>query len=609
MAYIGKKPEDLIRGNSTYNSFTGDGSTTAFDVTNILPDGGQYDVEVFVDNVRQEAGASKSYTIGNDGSGDLKRITFNVAPDSDSEIYVINPGRETSLITVNDNTISAAKIQSDAVITAKILDSNVTTGKIAADAITGAKIADDAINSEHITDGSVDNIHLAGSITNAKLSNSSITINGTAVSLGGSVTAGTDWQAVTVADGSTTLAAAAGKGYFLDTNTGVIEVFLPASPTRGDTIILVDYSGTFSTNKVLINTGGKNIDSTETTSEYELTTNNVVVELVFVDNNKGWLVKENEAKSGPSLTNDGSGYTPVTYLSATGGTVSTSGDFKLHIFTGDGNFVTGSTVGNATGGGDTDYIVVAGGGAGGFDGGGGGGAGGFRMANSLGLPGPTTSPLANPSGLALSASTTYPITVGGGASDKPNTGVAGSGSNSIFSTITSAGGGGGSPGGPACRPAGAGGSGGGGDRAASSSPQKGAGNTPPVSPPQGNPGQFHPGEIGGGGGGAGGTGAADCNGNGGVGTFVSPSIGGPAGTPGPVSSTKYFSGGGAGGHNPGSVPDATQTGGSGGGGGDGVAGTANTGGGGGAGDAAGGVPQTGKAGGKGIVIIRYKFQN
>jgi len=421
--------------------------------------------------------------------------------------------------------------------------------------------------------------------------------------------AGITWNAVTVADGSTQLTASAGNGYFLDTNAGVIEVFLPASPTRGDTIVLADYAGHFALNKVLINTGGKNIDSTETTSEYELTTNNVVVELVFVDNNKGWLVKENEAKSGPSLTNDGSGYTPVTYLSATGGTVSTSGDFKLHIFTGDGNFVTGSTVGNATGGGDTDYIVVAGGGAGGFDGGGGGGAGGFRMANSLGLPGPTTSPLANPSGLALSASTTYPITVGGGASDKPNTGVAGSGSNSIFSTITSAGGGGGSPGGPACRPAGAGGSGGGGDRAASSSPQKGAGNTPPVSPPQGNPGQFHPGEIGGGGGGAGGTGAADCNGNGGVGTFVSPSIGGPAGTPGPVSSTKYFSGGGAGGHNPGSVPDATQTGGSGGGGGDGVAGTANTGGGGGAGDAAGGVPQTGKAGGKGIVIIRYKFQN
>ena len=71
MAYIGKKPEDLIRGNATYNAFTGDGSTTTFDVTNLLPDGGSFDVEVFVDNVRQEAGSSKSYTFGQDGSGDL----------------------------------------------------------------------------------------------------------------------------------------------------------------------------------------------------------------------------------------------------------------------------------------------------------------------------------------------------------------------------------------------------------------------------------------------------------------------------------------------------------------------------------------------------------
>ena len=38
----------------------------------------------------QEAGSSKSYTIGQDGS-DLKRVTFNVAPDDGVEIYVINP--------------------------------------------------------------------------------------------------------------------------------------------------------------------------------------------------------------------------------------------------------------------------------------------------------------------------------------------------------------------------------------------------------------------------------------------------------------------------------------------------------------------------------------
>ena len=93
---------------------------------------------------------NNSYSYAGYGSGDLKRVTFNVAPDDGAEIYVINPGRETATITVNDNTITAAKIQSDAVTTAKILDSNVTTAKIAADAITGAKIADDAVGQDQL---------------------------------------------------------------------------------------------------------------------------------------------------------------------------------------------------------------------------------------------------------------------------------------------------------------------------------------------------------------------------------------------------------------------------------------------------------------------------
>jgi len=587
MAYIGKKPEDLIRGNSTYNSFTGDGSTTAFDVTNILPDGGQYDVEVFVDNVRQEAGASKSYTIGNDGSGDLKRITFNVAPDSDSEIYVINPGRETSLITVNDNTISAAKIQSDAVITAKILDSNVTTGKIAADAITGAKIADDAINSEHITDGSVDNIHLAGSITNAKLSNSSITINGTAVSLGGSVTAGTDWQAVTVADGSTTLAAAAGKGYFLDTNTGVIEVFLPASPTRGDTIILVDYSGTFSTNMVIVNTGGKLIDSTiggpTPGNEFKITTNNSVVELVFVDNDKGWLIKDNTAPSALStITASGGGYDSANFIEATGGTVSETGDYKIHSFTGDGNFVVSRT---GTGGdfpAVADYLVVAGGGGGGFDEGGGGGAGGFRESSGVAGGGYTDSPLgACVSGITLSA-ITYPITVGAGGAGASSPAP---GANSVFSTITSAGGGAGGRI-PGASPACAGAAGGSGGASRGTGGTGGAGNTPPVSPPQGTAGATADGSPGTGGGGGGGATQAGAPGG----------PGGNGATTNITASPVVYSGGGGG---------TGGTGGTGGAGNSGASGSANTGGGGG-----GTCTPTGSAptGGKGVVVIRYKFK-
>jgi hypothetical protein len=75
---------------------------------------------------------------------------------------------------ITSGTFAAARIASDAITTVKILDANVTT-------------ANDAIDSEHLVNGSVDNVHLAGSIANAKLANSSITIDGSAISLGGSV--------------------------------------------------------------------------------------------------------------------------------------------------------------------------------------------------------------------------------------------------------------------------------------------------------------------------------------------------------------------------------------------------------------------------------------
>src|SRR6056300_1472457 len=143
---------------------------------------------------------------------------------------------------------------------------------------------------------------------------------------------GVNWNAVTVADGSTQLNASAGNGYFLDTNAGVIEVFLPSSPRRGDTVVLADYASNFATNNVIVNTGGQLIDSTQTTVGgfgYVLSTNDLVVELVYVDSNKGWLVKENEAKNSLTAQDD----TNKSYISATGGTVTTSGDFKVHAFT------------------------------------------------------------------------------------------------------------------------------------------------------------------------------------------------------------------------------------------------------------------------------------
>jgi len=284
--------------------------------------------------------------------------------------------------------------------------------------------------------------------------------------------------------------------------------------------------------------------------------------------------------------------TSLTQISATGGTIIDSGGFRTHVFTSPGSFV----VSNA-GPGTVEYLVVAGGGGAGAGHGGGGGAGGFRTATGF----PVTT-------------ATYPITVGGGGAGGPTYGTTGSvGSSSIFSSITSAGGGGG-----ACwgYPAGvlaasSGGSGGGGTGTGATA--GGSGNTPPVAPPQGNPGGSGTGTAGstavaGGGGG----GSASTGGNApntttpGVGGSGSPNSWLPAsyGTPGPAPG-RYFAGGGGGGGSSGNT--ANVSGGSG-GGGTGNAptvspGTTNTGGGGG-----GNFPATaGGTGGSGIVAIRYPY--
>ena len=98
MAYIGKRPTDSFRSLAVKDTFTGDGSTLTFDISQECPSAN--DLMVFVDNVRQEPGSGKSYTLGVDGSNLLKRITFDAAPDASAEIYVINPTLSTEVIAV-----------------------------------------------------------------------------------------------------------------------------------------------------------------------------------------------------------------------------------------------------------------------------------------------------------------------------------------------------------------------------------------------------------------------------------------------------------------------------------------------------------------------------
>ena len=395
--------------------------------------------------------------------------------------------------------------------------------------------------------------------------------------------------------------AVSGNGYFVNTTSGAITVTLPAG-SAGDIISLADYAATWQTNGVTVAPNGADKIGGVNAS-VSLSTEGQSVTFVYTDSTQGWL----------NTMDSTSNVRGSAFISATGGTETTCGNYKVHTFTGPGTFTVASTAVCATNN-NVDYLVLAGGGAGGSgDNGGGGGAGGFR--ESCGGNGCyTTSPLAAACSQITVTATAFPITVGsGGASNTAPPPVAGgNGSPSVFSTITSTGGGGGGAGG--CGPAIglSGGSGGGGGYGAPGA--GGSGNTPPVSPSQGNNGgNGNVGTPAYGTGGGGGAGAA--------GTAGSPTTAGPGGNGVSTSinfSSTAYAGGGGGSTNLCNSP--VGTGGTG-GGGTGVPGssqpdaaipgiangTANTGGGGGNVDETPTFKTSGN-GGSGIVIIRYRYQ-
>ena len=261
-----------------------------------------------------------------------------------------------------------------------------------------------------------------------------------------------------------------------------------------------------------------------------------------------------------------------------GGNISTSGGYRIHTFNSSGTFV--NTIASLS----AEYLIVAGGGGGGGQTGGGGGAGGMRTGTST-----------------LSA-TSYSITVGAGGTKAPAQSSpprAGSGTNSVFNSITSIGGGGGGSyqGGSinAQSTGGNGGSGGGG--AAMSSPG-GSGTSG-----QGNNGGQgrNGGEYDGGGGG--GASQAGTSGDGG-------SHGGDGSASSITGSSVTYAGGGGGCGQGGNPVGSGGAGGGANGGNDvqpGTAATANRGGGGGGSRDYGGVGGGATNGGSGVVIVRYQL--
>ena len=406
-----------------------------------------------------------------------------------------------------------------------------------------------------------------------------------------------NWQTGSIK--TSTFTAANGEGYFVDTSSGSVSSNLPAG-SAGAIVAFADYTRTFNSNNFIIVPNGTEKIGGNTGSS-TLSVNGQALTLVYVDATEGWINVQNAED-----TEVGS-----PFISASGGTETTSGNCRIHTFTGPGTFTVNS-IGTPSSNNKVGYLVVAGGagGASGY-GGGGGGAGGYREGRCGPVTPYTDSPLGT-SGHTVSVQA-YPITVGAGGAGGTNPATpillsSSPGSISVFSSFTSAGGGG--AGYTSCSSPGpqAGGSGGG--STASAPSPAGAGNTPPVSPPQGNNGgsvSSTGNHVGGGGGGAGAVGGTGTN------TGPGKAGDGGAGVATEITGSSVTRGGGGGGARENASAPLAGAGGAGGGGAGGVgpssggAGTVNTGGGGGTSGGTSTPFGNGGAGGSGIVVIRYKI--
>jgi len=654
MPYIAKKPGTAFRTFTDKDLFSGDGSTTIFDMQFAIAEAGQNDLQVFVGTTRQMPGTD--YTLGTDSSGDYKRITFTSAPAAGTNnITVLNPGTvQGEFSSVADNAVTNSKLNTTAITgqtelaeapadtdtflvhdasagaIKKIANSNLVgsaliTGK---DEITIGNVASDDVLLifdtsagvlKKITKSAFDALQPAfSSVTPSNLLTGDGTGNFTIVVAGSDfdnaatfklvTDGGTDINLDSVSrDSGTQLTGTVAKNKANLTNANepfdiVITNGNGLSATASNALNIdaqpawVTSSGSLST---LLNANRSGVSITVTATDpdsgainYAITTGALPGGL-SLNTSTGVISGDADAVANNTTFN-------FTIEARDTASNATERDFSIAVqapviqsFTSSGTFSVPSGLTAV------DVLVVGGGGAGGIHHAGGGGAGGliYRPAFPV-TPGGSVS-----------------VTVGSGGGPEPSPGPTphggtrgDTGQDSVFGTLTAKGGGGGGSSGPEPPSGFSGGSGGG--RSGPGSGSGGQGLQPNQPGDSGNYGFGNPGGNGSGAGGAGGGGAAAAGGN--AGASGGAGGNGKSYTIADGTSSVFYAGGGGGGvyQNPSGPGPGGQ-----GGGGRGSAtgpdgntnvvtctdGTANRGGGGGGSDRS--TPSG--AGGKGIVIVSY----
>ena len=169
-----------------------------------------------------------------------------------------------------------------------------------------------------------------------------------------------------------TFTAVNGDGFFANTTASAFNMNLPAG-TPGAIVSVADYAATWQNNNLtVVPNGSDKIGGLN--ANLRLDTEGQSVTLLFVDSTQGWI----------NIQDSTSNERASSFMSATGGTVTTCGNCKIHTFTGPGTFCV-SSIGSPAENNEVSYMVVAGAGGGGWDvGGGGAGASPSNPPNVVG---------------------------------------------------------------------------------------------------------------------------------------------------------------------------------------------------------------------------------
>lgn len=89
-------------------------------------------------------------------------------------------------------------------------------------------------------------------------------------------------------DVTTTYTAAASQALWVNTTSAAINITLPASPAKGDTIRIYDIANTFNTNQCQLLRNGQPIMSVA--DNLQITTQGAALEIVYYDATRGWRI-------------------------------------------------------------------------------------------------------------------------------------------------------------------------------------------------------------------------------------------------------------------------------------------------------------------------------